>query len=263
MCSISLAIAGVSAFGSLASYSDQAKYAAEAQGVQQAQQWLADRHRRRVEDYNNTIYGQDIQYANELLDWQKGEFARQQEFVAKAQEGITLDYINQLGTMMLRMTEEAIATQLMGEDAVRQGRRQRAAAQVAAGERGVSGNTVDSLLGDVARQVGEAEYSFERNNRAVQRQLMLEAVGLKARADAALNNIPISTFSPITPPRPPAPTSPVAPQAPVPQPSPVAAIGNAVGSIGQGYVNHYANRGQAMPNSIMDTLTLKPGTPIR
>jgi len=259
MCSISLAIAGVSAAGSLASYSAEAEYAADAETARLQQQANAKYYWRQVETFNNEIYRQDIEYAEDLLDYQREEFAAQRQWFDQSGDLIRRDYVNQLGTLLTRAVEETIAAQLLGEDAIRQGRRERATAAAQAGERGVSGNTVDMLLGDVRRQEGEALTSIDRNRAAISRQMQLEALGLKARADTAINQLPLSTFQPITPPKPPAPTSPVSPTAPVPQPSPIGAIGNAVGAIGQGYMGYYANRGQRMPSSLTNTLLLRPG----
>lgn len=262
MCSISLALGGLGAVGQVASYSSQASYAAQAESTRLANQEIAKIERRKAGQYKNTIFRQDIEYAEDILDFQQAEFSRQEDFVEQSRTAINENYINQLGTLMVRAVEEDIATTLLGEDAVRQGRRQRAAGQVAAGERGVSGNTVDMLLGDVERQVGEAQQSYERNYQAINRQLQLEALGLKAKADTQLNNIPIQTFSPIKPPSPPSPTPQVQPTAPVPQPSVLGTIGSAVGEVATGYQNHYANRGQRMPSGLSNVLLLKDGPSI-
>jgi hypothetical protein len=262
MCDVSLAIAGVSAFGTLASYSGQAEQAAQAETVRRAQQLYADHYRRQVETHNHAIYKQDIEYARDLLSYQANEFERQEEWFERSVGLIRKDYLNQLSPLLLRSVEESIATQLLGEDAVRAGRRERASAAALMGERGVAGNTVDMLLGDIERQVGEALTSYDRNRVATERQLQLEALGLKARADTAINQLPLQVFQPITPPRPPAPASPIQPTAPVAQPSPMAAVGRAIGQVAGGYSDYYSLRGEAMPRSIVDTLLLRPGTPL-
>lgn len=253
---------GLNVAGGLAAHSRQAEHAADAETIRRQNQLDAEIYRRRVEQYNNETYAQDISYANELLDYQRGEFDRQREMVGEATESIQQDYIRQLGTMLLRGVQESVAAQLFGEDTVRAGRRQTATGRAIAANRGVTGNTVDALLGNVDRQVGEGLTSIERNRVVLQRQLQLEALGLKARADTAISQIPIQTFQPITPPRAPAPTSPVHPSAPVPQPSRWGAIADAVGTVTQGYQNHYQWQGQRLPSSFWDTLRLRPGPTI-
>lgn len=233
MCSVGLALGGAMAFGQLASYSEEAEYAAEAETARLQRQANAKYYRRQVESYNNETYRQDIEYANELLDYQRSEFERQQGYVDDAVESIQNDYIVQIATLLRRGVEESIATRLQGEEAVQTGRRASAQAAVQLGE----GNTARMLLGDVERQVGEALTSFDRNRVATENQMRLEALGLKARADTAINQIPIQTFQPITPPKPPAPTSPVNPTAPTPQPSPLQAVIRAGTAFGQGYLS--------------------------
>ncbi|NBG94502.1 hypothetical protein GTQ45_01990 [Pyruvatibacter mobilis] len=222
-------------FSAASSWSEQAEYAAEAETYRQAQAYLADRHRRRIEEYNNEVYAQDIQYANDILAYQRDEFQRQAEWFDESVGLIKKDYVNQLGTLLLRATEEAIAAQLYGEEAIRQGRSEAATAQVAAAERGIAGITARMLVNDTDRQVGEALTSIDRNRQAISRQLSLEALGLKARADSAINQLPLQTFQPIAPPTRAAPTSPVMPTAPVPQPSRGQLIGDVLGAGISGY----------------------------
>ena len=242
MCSPTLAITAVSMASTAASWSAGAEHAAESETYRRAQQYLADRHRRRVEQYNNDIYAQDIQYANSLLAVQRNEFERQGEWFDESVGLIQTDYFNQLGTMLLRATEEAIAVQLFGQDTIRQGREARATAMVESAARGVSGVTARMLTNDVERQVGEALTSADRNRQAVGRQLSLEALGLKARADTAINQLPLQSFQPIAPPTPAAPTSPVMPTQPVPQPSRGQLLGRLVGQGLTGYRDHKRNR---------------------
>ena len=263
MCVASLSIPAVVATArvgtAIAGHVSERRHAAAAERVRRQQDAQARYHRREIEQFNNQIYQQDIDYAGDLLNFQRTQFNLQRDVFDDTVEAIQTDYVNQLGTLLTRAVEESIALQLFGQDAVRQGRRARASAEVAAAGRGVSGNTVDTLLGDVERQVGEALTSGDRTRAALNRQLQLEALGLKARADTAINQIPITTFQPITPPRPPAPTSPIAPTAPIPGPNPFATAGQVVTAIGQGYQDTYRNRGQTMPSSLRDTLRLRPG----
>jgi hypothetical protein len=85
---------------------------------------------------------------------------------------------------------------------------------------------------------------LELNRSATMRQLTLEAMGLKANADAALYNIPIRTYDPISPINPPSPVNPVRPEAPVASPNRGAMIANVVGAGIQGMSNYATWSGQ-------------------
>jgi len=215
----------------------------------------SERFRQKMDRYNNQIFKQDIGYFNDLLDYQQQEFGRQAVAYDKAKTAIGDDYISQVGQLLTRMTEEYVATNLLGESAVREGRRARAAGQVASAEMGVQGNSIDSLLNDVRRQVGETMTGAQRQQRSVMRQLQNEALGLSARADSEIASIPLQSFQPLTPARAPAPSQPGTAPAMNPGPS----IGKLVGGIGGSYTDFYRNRNMAMPKSLVDTFLLKPG----
>lgn len=242
MCAIAMAaVAAVTSVASAVSQYQGQKAAAKAQNqyasAVEAQQ---DIYRRQMMQYNNEVYAKEIDYHGQTLDYQQKEFQRQADFVKASQEAINKDYFNKLAVVLQRQVEEAMATAFGIENIDRQARRDRATAEVAAGERGVEGNSVEAILNDVSRQQGEAVAMMKLNQEAVSRQLMLEAMGLKASADTALNNIPITVFQPITPPAPPAPESPVNPQPRVVRPSPMQLVTGVVGGVMNG-VNSYVN----------------------
>jgi len=238
---ISLALTGTQIIGSISAYQGQ-KQAAEDQNRYNAQVTdLQNQYRNQLLHYNNEVFRAELDYFGEMLDYQQAEFDRQREYVEASQDAINRNYFNQLATLLTRQVEEAMATAFGIETIERQARRERATARAAAGERGVEGNSVEAILNDVSRQQGEAVYMMRLNQQAMDRQLMLEAMGLKAQADSALNNIPIRTFQPIAPPTAPAPVAPVNPAPVVRGPS----LGSLIGSIGGdvvGGINQHLSR---------------------
>lgn len=238
--------AGTSIAGSIMGYNDAKK-----QGYQQ---WLYnaqvtrinEEHRVEVIKYQNTVYDQDIKYGREYLGWQKNEFARQERMVETATKQIEQNRFTQYAAMLQRQVEEQIAAALNIETVERQMRKAQASAQATADARGVEGSSIEQLIGDVARQAGDAITVLEMNRSATMRQLNLEMMGLKASADQALYNIPLQTFSPSQPLNPPAPVNPVQPTAPVSMPSRGAMVANVVGGVIQGMQNYASWSGQTM-----------------
>jgi len=242
MCAGPLAITttAISAVSAISSYRGQRQAAADQNAYNAAVEAQQRVYQRQLMQYNNEAYAREIDYYGDLLDYQQQEFQRQADFVMASQEAINKDYFNKFSTLLTRQVEEAMATAFGIETAERQARWERATARAAAAERGVEGNSVEAILNDVSRQQGEAVAMMRLNQEAVSRQLMLEAMGLKAAADTALNNIPVNVFQPITPPTPPAPESPVTPAPVVRGPSGMSLIGNLAGSV-IGGVNNYLN----------------------
>lgn len=212
--------------------------------AQMAHNALVDRqntqHFKEVLKWQTEQYREDTAHAWRMFEFTKQEWDRQEQFLNRAGEQIEQNLINKFGANLLQQIEQNMASAFSAEDISRQGRRARAEAQVMADMRGVEGNSVDAILQNINFQEGEATTMVDLNRSATQRQLVLEAMGLKAEADANFLNLPMKTFAPQQAVAPPQPVSPVAPQAPVPQPNAGAMIANVVGGVAQGFVN-YAN----------------------
>lgn len=186
-----------------------------ARAVQAAQ----DAYRDEVMRYQNNVWQQDIEYAREVLSYSKTEFEKQGEWARKAMDAVEQNRNADAFTLMVRGIEETIASTFATTSAQRQGRAATAAFQ--ARERGVEGNSVEAVVGDVMRQEGEARTMVDINRSATMRQLGREAMALDANADAQMSQIAgsIRTFAPQAPIRTPSPLNPMAPQAPVAAPS--------------------------------------------
>lgn len=224
MCDVSALVTGaIGAGSSLAEFGQQKQAARQANAqayqnyaYQLAQQAIGEKYRTEMIRFNTEGFSRDIDYSNDVLDYQKGEFARQEKLIDNARKAIDTNYINKISTVLQRQVEEQIATAFGIETVESESRRQRATAQVQADARGVEGTSVDAIIGDVMRQEGQAVAVLEMNRSATQRQLTLEALGIKAESDAALYNLPINTYAPTAPINTPAPVAPVG-QAQAPQ----------------------------------------------
>lgn len=197
-----------------------------------------DIYRRQIIDYQNKTFGQDLDYQKELLAYQQKEFKRQEEYVAEAREAVETNYLGQVATLLQRQVEESIAAAFGVQTVQSQARAERAKNEVIAGERGIEGNTVDAVVGDIMRQGGEALSAMELQQDALDRQFALEAMGLKASADQALNNIVVSTFQPLAPIAPPSPVAPVQPGPPIARPNPATPLLKTLGAAGQSYQSY-------------------------
>jgi hypothetical protein len=242
--------------GSFASYSGQKQQAQEQNAYNYAryQQELTEAQKQRtyamqvetvqtqyrLEQYQwgNEVYRQEIQYGNDLLDYQKHEFGRQEKMIERATGSLQQNYFNKVGTLLTRQVEEAISSAFQIDTTQRQGRSERAKATVGAAERGVEGVSVDQIIGDISRAEGSAVQVLEMNAEAVQRQLNLERKGLKAEFDSAVGNMDVRTFQPFQIPAAPAPPGPVTPGAPLRQPTPPQQVnGPSAASLGVGIAN--------------------------
>ncbi|MFD2677661.1 virion core protein, T7 gp14 family [Camelimonas lactis] len=243
MCSLagaaSLLSTGLSVAGSVISYNDQKKQAYN-QWLSNVQQELhAEKYRGQLLEYQNTTYKQDIEHGFNVLDYQKNEFDRQAKTIDRATESIDKGRFNQYGQLLLRQVQEHVATTLGMDDVRRQGRKMAASGEAAAASRGVEGVTVDQIIGDVARQEGEAVTVLEMNNTGVQHQLNMEMQGVKATADQRIFDIPMATYAPSAVTRQPAPVSPTAPAVQPPMPSGSALVANVGSSLLTG-LNSYS-----------------------
>jgi len=247
---ITAILAGVQAaagiFGQIAGFNAQKKQAYN-QWLHDAKvQAIQEKYRAELIEYQNVVYKQEVDHGGKVLDWQKNEFKRQGQMVANATDQIQKNLFNQYATMLTRMVEENMAYTMDTFDMQRSEKVNKAVAQTTMDARGVEGSTIEQIIGDVARQSGEALHTMELNRSATHRQLNLEAMGLKAQADQALYNIPIQSFGPSAPIQPPSPVNPVTPAAPVSMPSRGALIANVISTGIQGMSNYANWSGQTM-----------------
>lgn len=87
-----------------------------------------------------------------------------------------------------RQEREAAAQGL--ENANRSQRAAQGRAFVAAGEGGVTGNSVNALIGDIAMSFGRDRTAIRRNLASTERQLELGAEGINARTESTINSLP-------------------------------------------------------------------------
>ncbi|MGV2979853.1 hypothetical protein ACERNI_06540 [Camelimonas sp. ID_303_24] len=242
MCSLagaaSLLSTGVGIAGQVMGHNAQKKQAYD--------QWLhnvkaeaqAEEYRGQLIQYQNDVYQQDIDYGFTYLNYQKGEFDRQVNYLDQSSKIIEKGRTAQYGTLLLRQVEEGIANMMGVDDLNRQARKTQAGADAYAADKGIEGISVDQIIGDVARQQGEAVTVMEMNRSATMRQLGLEMQGVKAQADSSLMNLQMKTYNPTTQIRKPQPVNPVQPSAPVPMPSNGALTAGIAGSLIGGVTNY-------------------------
>lgn len=199
--------------------------------------------------YQDEVWQQDIDYANDTLAWASREWNRSVKNYSAAAEAIEKNTLAATGALMLRQVEEDIANVMGGMQVQSSARAARASAAVK--DRGVEGSSVDAILNDVTRQEGEVLTVMEMNRSASRRQLVNEAIAADAQGDQSLMSLQLQTFSPATPIRSPAPVSPVNPAAPVAGVGSGAMIGQIVGGIGQGVTN-YANWNKTSVKDVVD-----------
>lgn len=252
---ISAVASGLSIASDIAGYVGGRKQTKAEQAYQDEVYRLNVEYAGQIKDYNERVYQQELKYRGELVRLQDIDRAKQTEFVTKSTEAIRQDYLSQYSVLMQRGVEEAISSALQTQDLTRETRRQQARAEVLAGERGISGNSVSLQVRDLDRALGEAQQVVKMNEEATNRQISLEAMGLKARADQAINNIPIRTFAPIPEVAPPAPLSPVNPAPRVSGPSALS-LGANLASSALGGVERYASWSGQSVKSVLNNFKI-------
>ncbi|CUA90936.1 hypothetical protein Ga0061061_1172 [Chelatococcus sambhunathii] len=236
---------GASVAGQIFSFQAQNKAAWEQRAYNMKVEAQQERYRAELIQYQNVVYQQEVDYGKKVLDYQKSEFARQENFVAKATESIQQNLFAQYATLLQRAVEEGMASSFQSVQNQKSVMAAQAKGRVAADAKGIEGSSIEQLINDVAREGGDNETIIALNRSATQRQLAIEAMGLKASADQQLYNLPIQTFQPNAPLNPPQPVSPVTPAAPVAGPNRGAMIANVIGSAIQGASNYATWSGQS------------------
>lgn len=240
---------GASVAGSIIGFQAQNAQAWEQRAYNAKVESINEKYRAELIQYQNVVYQQEVDYGGKMLDYQKGEFSRQEAFQEKAVQSVQKNLFAQYATLLQRAVEEDMSNSfdVMSNDKATMAAR--AKGQVVADARGIEGSTVEQLINDASRQGGENDTILALNRSATARQLNLEAMGLKASADQQIYNLPVQTFQPMAPLNPPQPVSPVQPAAPVAGPNRGAMIANVVGGVVSG-VNNYATwSGQSYKNA--------------
>ncbi|MGX5736061.1 virion core protein, T7 gp14 family [Bosea thiooxidans] len=243
---IALAGTAASVGGSIMSFGAQNKSAWEQRAYNAQVEAQQEKYRAELIKYQNVVYKQEVEYGYRQEDYKESEFDRQKVMVANAVKSIEQNLFAQYATVLQRAVEENTASGMESFNYSRSATAARAKARAASDARGVEGSTIEQLIDDVSRQNGEAQQVLDMNRSATQRQLNLEALGLKASADQSLYNIQIQTFAPAAPLNPPQPVSPVQPAAPVAGPNRGAMIANVVGGVVSGMNNYATWSGQSV-----------------
>ncbi len=252
---IGAATLAVTAASAYAGYAGQQQQAKKANAYSAATNAANADYRRDVQEYQLDVWQQDLDYANEVLAYSRGEFDKQTLWATTAMAAVERNRDNDAFTLAVRGIEENIAATFQGTSIRSQG--QAARGQYAARDRGVEGNSVDAVLGDVQRQEGEALTMVEVNRAAGARQLGREALALDAQHDQQLSQIAgnIRTFSPQAPIRAPSPVSLTQPQAPVAGPS----VANLAMGIGNAFVSGVSAYNQASGQNMQQTVSQVTG----
>ncbi|OUU73506.1 MAG: hypothetical protein CBC27_03390 [Opitutia bacterium TMED67] len=122
---------------------------------------------------------------------QQAEMQQQAQANASVQE--RQRYLAEVSAMRTQQQQEMIARAQRIQEANRKAMEARATARVSAGESGVSGLSVDALMGDLTRK--EAEYTFSEQRQAemtdVNRQIQLQESGIGFNRNMLRINKPI------------------------------------------------------------------------
>lgn len=227
--------AGTGIVGSIAS-SNAAAGNAKAQQAHNEQTFrnqIIDRNR--AIDYAEEIFAQDLSFAYENLNFQRGEFARQERILDRNREAIQRNTDWSIGGILMRQLEEDMASTLQELGIGKQAGAMRGAAQVSASARGVEGNSVDAILQDVTRQEGEALATVELNRSVTSRALTRQVIEARTAGTQQMMGQVAQTYAPATPLRVMGPMGSINPSAPVAQPSPLAALAGIGSAIGGGF----------------------------
>jgi hypothetical protein len=204
-------------------------------------------YQKKLEAYQDDTWQQDVDFATKTLAYQENEFNRQEVWAGDATKAVVTNEANAENQQLLKTVQQNVALSLQESDVMKQAQGGEASAATGAAGRNVTGNSVDQVIQDVARQGGEAHTVLEMNRSASNQQALQDLLGVKASGDAQLTGIGsnIHTYSPSTPIRTPQPLSPVikgAPAATVASPGYIGTAFGAIGGIVSGF-NTYANLG--------------------
>lgn len=219
MCAPAIVAAGAAVAGTALSYSAQKDAADKQEGYNKKITAAREKYAKEVDAWQQEKYNADLAYIEDILDYRENEFERYKVWREKVKANVKENYFGKLGTAMARMTEEAIASELRNLNISEQSTIQQAQIANTAADRGVAGNSVSAMLGEIERQEARAVLHNTMSNEATQKQLQRQMEGYEAEAESTLLNLPRLSFKPIRMPDEPAPVNPVEPAPPVAQPS--------------------------------------------
>lgn len=227
MCGPALAISAVGAAASVAgtvmSHSAQKKAANDQKAYNRTITEAREQYSKEVEAWQNAKYDQDLAYISDILDYRESEFDRYKTWREDVEDSVQEDYFGKLGATMARMVEEAMASEFQIMGYREQGQAAEGEAVADAANRGVAGNSVRAMVGEIERQEANAVTQATLSKEATQKQLQRTLEAHEAEAESTLLNLPRLTFEPIRMPDAPAPVNPVEPAPPVATPSMAAA----------------------------------------
>jgi len=118
---------------------------------------------------------------------QQQQAASQANFQQQQGEAANANAINQFGQIQRRLTEEEAAASLSTQETNIEAAQARARAKVAASAAGVSGLSVDNLIGDIFNQEGRRTSAINTNLEFTQAALADQASSIFAGAQSAVN----------------------------------------------------------------------------
>lgn len=200
-----------SILGSIMSNSAQKAEAAKTNAYNAQVTLIQEQYRTKQMQYETDVYQKDLNYRDDVLDYQKSEFNRQVDFVDTARDNMEQNYFTKVGTLLVRAFEEQIASSFQKQDVQAQGRSARAQVDNQLSERNIDGNTARQLEGELFRQEGESLTAADMNDTARDRQLRLDVMSLKADHVSRVGQLQLQTSAPLAPINSPSPIAPVAP----------------------------------------------------
>jgi hypothetical protein len=118
--------------------------------------------------------------------------AQQEAYNQTATEAANRQFIDQSTQEAIRQGQEQEATAQRVFATNTQLAQRLATARVAAGEAGVSGLSVDALMGDLYRQAGRVNQATERNLQFTQQANTARQKGYLAQRDNTINGLPVA-----------------------------------------------------------------------
>ena len=226
----------VSVGGSLMQHSAQKSAASDQKAYNARIEASRREYAEDVKEWQDQKYQNDLSHIEDILDYRAAEFGRYKQWRAKVEDNVKENYIGKLGTTMARMAEEYLSSHFRDLEVRNQALQAEGDTMVGAASRGVAGNSVRAMLGEIERQEAQATLQNNLSNDATQKQLQREMQAFEGEAENTLLNLPRLTFQPIRMPDEPAPVNPVEPSPPVSSPS---ALGAGLQMISTG-INTYS-----------------------
>lgn len=105
----------------------------------------------------------------------------------EAQRQARLNATRQYSDIQLRQQQEQMSAAQQKEQSIREERAAVSSARTAAGESGVTGFSVDSVIGDIEGRAARYRENVNQNQEFTQQQLQSSAEGIRAGAQSSIN----------------------------------------------------------------------------